>query len=193
MIRAVRAAAPAPVTLKTILETGELKDPALIARASDIALEEQADFIKTSTGKVAVNATLEAARIMLEAMKALWPKGRLQACRRHSHGRGCPVLFCPVRRDHGPGLPQEIIRTKRDGGELDPADIAAFIAGLTDGSVSEGQVAALPWPCSSRHEPHRSGGADAVHARFRRSPVLAGWIARWSTSTPPAASATMSR
>ena len=68
MIRAVTAA-PAPVTLKTILETGELKDPALIARASDIALEEQADFIKTSTGKVAVNATLEAARIMLEAIR----------------------------------------------------------------------------------------------------------------------------
>jgi thymidine phosphorylase len=40
-------------------------------------------------------------------------------------------------------LPQEIIRTKRDGGELDPADIAAFIEGLTDGSVSEGQVAAF--------------------------------------------------
>ena len=40
-------------------------------------------------------------------------------------------------------LTQEIIRTKRDGGELDPADIAAFIRGLTDGSVSEGQVAAL--------------------------------------------------
>ena len=40
-------------------------------------------------------------------------------------------------------LPQEIIRTKRDGGELDPADIAAFIDGLTDGSVSEGQVAAF--------------------------------------------------
>lgn len=40
-------------------------------------------------------------------------------------------------------LPQEIIRSKRDGGELDPADIAMFIRGLTDGSVSEGQVAAL--------------------------------------------------
>jgi thymidine phosphorylase len=40
-------------------------------------------------------------------------------------------------------LPQEIIRAKRDGGELEPADIAAFIQGLTDGSVSEGQVAAF--------------------------------------------------
>ncbi|MBC7280982.1 deoxyribose-phosphate aldolase [Hoeflea sp.] len=69
MIAAVRAAVPAPARLKTILETGELKDPALIARASAIALEAGADFIKTSTGKVAVNATLEAARIMLEAIR----------------------------------------------------------------------------------------------------------------------------
>lgn len=69
MISAVRAAVPAPARLKTILETGELKDPGLIARASDIALEEGADFIKTSTGKVAVNATLEAARIMLTAIR----------------------------------------------------------------------------------------------------------------------------
>jgi len=68
MIRAVRVATPLPARLKTILETGELKDPELIARASDIALDEGADFIKTSTGKVVVNATLEAARIMLEAI-----------------------------------------------------------------------------------------------------------------------------
>ena len=69
MISRVRAAAASPVRLKTILETGELKDPALITRASDIALEEGADFIKTSTGKVAVNATLEAAEIMLRAIR----------------------------------------------------------------------------------------------------------------------------
>ncbi|OCW58060.1 thymidine phosphorylase [Hoeflea olei] len=40
-------------------------------------------------------------------------------------------------------LPQEFIRTKRDGRALDPADIASFIRGLTDGSVTEGQVAAF--------------------------------------------------
>ncbi|TXN20188.1 MULTISPECIES: thymidine phosphorylase [Methylobacterium] len=40
-------------------------------------------------------------------------------------------------------LPQEIIRAKRDGGTLDAADIAGFIAGLTDGSVTEGQAAAF--------------------------------------------------
>lgn len=40
-------------------------------------------------------------------------------------------------------LPQEIIRAKRDGGVLHDSDIAAFIAGLTDGRVSEGQAAAF--------------------------------------------------
>ncbi|MET4692454.1 deoxyribose-phosphate aldolase [Endozoicomonas lisbonensis] len=57
------------VMLKVIIETGELKDPALIRRASDICIEAGADFIKTSTGKVAVNATPESARIMLEAIR----------------------------------------------------------------------------------------------------------------------------
>jgi len=42
-----------------------------------------------------------------------------------------------------PRLPAEIIRTKRDGGALSRADIDAFVAGITDGSITEGQVAAL--------------------------------------------------
>ncbi|MBO9496500.1 deoxyribose-phosphate aldolase [Thalassotalea sp. G20_0] len=57
------------VLLKVIIETGELKDPALIRKASDIAIAAGADFIKTSTGKVPVNATPESARIMLEAIR----------------------------------------------------------------------------------------------------------------------------
>jgi thymidine phosphorylase len=40
-------------------------------------------------------------------------------------------------------LPQEIIRRKRDGGTLSPAEIAFMVKGLTDGSVTEGQVAAF--------------------------------------------------
>ncbi|OLP45250.1 deoxyribose-phosphate aldolase [Rhizobium oryziradicis] len=69
MVRAVKAVITAPVILKVILETGELKDMALIRIASSIAIAEGADFIKTSTGKVAVNATLEAADIMLQAIR----------------------------------------------------------------------------------------------------------------------------
>ena len=40
-------------------------------------------------------------------------------------------------------LTQEIIAAKRDGAELPEADIRQLIAGLTDGSVSEGQAAAF--------------------------------------------------
>jgi len=68
MVTAVKAAC-GPAMLKTILETGELKDIALIRRASDLSITAGADFIKTSTGKVAVNATLEAADIMLQAIR----------------------------------------------------------------------------------------------------------------------------
>ncbi|MXN45008.1 deoxyribose-phosphate aldolase [Shinella kummerowiae] len=70
MVSAVKAVCTPPVILKTILETGELKDPALIREASDLAITAGADFIKTSTGKVSVNATLQAAEIMLNAIKA---------------------------------------------------------------------------------------------------------------------------
>ncbi|MGY5807302.1 deoxyribose-phosphate aldolase [Rhizobium sp. LEGMi198b] len=69
MVAAVRAECKGPVLLKTILETGELKDVTLIRRASELAIEAGSDFIKTSTGKVAVNATLEAADIMLRAIR----------------------------------------------------------------------------------------------------------------------------
>lgn len=56
-------------TLKVILETGELDSPDNIRIASDIALHAGADFIKTSTGKISVNATLSSVCVMLEAIK----------------------------------------------------------------------------------------------------------------------------
>lgn len=56
--------------LKVILETGELKDQSLVKSASELAIAEGADFIKTSTGKVPVNATLAAAETMLNVIKS---------------------------------------------------------------------------------------------------------------------------
>ena len=56
-------------TLKVIIESGELKTPELIKTASQISIDNGADFIKTSTGKVAVNATLNATEIMLNEIK----------------------------------------------------------------------------------------------------------------------------
>ncbi|MCA1779122.1 MAG: deoxyribose-phosphate aldolase [Xanthomonadaceae bacterium] len=55
--------------LKVILETGELKTPERIRLASQIALDSGADFLKTSTGKVAVNATPESARVVMETIR----------------------------------------------------------------------------------------------------------------------------
>ncbi|MDE2275953.1 MAG: deoxyribose-phosphate aldolase, partial [Burkholderiales bacterium] len=55
---------------KVILETGELHDAAAVARASRIALDAGADFLKTSTGKTARSASPEAARVMLTAIAA---------------------------------------------------------------------------------------------------------------------------
>lgn len=57
------------IILKVILETGLLVTPELIAEASLLAMEAGADFIKTSTGKVDVNATPSAAYVMCQCIK----------------------------------------------------------------------------------------------------------------------------
>ena len=60
----------APVLLKVILETGELREPRWIRSAAELAIGAGADFLKTSTGKVPVNATPEAVACMLEVIRA---------------------------------------------------------------------------------------------------------------------------
>jgi deoxyribose-phosphate aldolase len=67
-VAAVREVFPG-IALKAILETGKLKSPHLIRDAAERALRGGADFLKTSTGKVAVNATPEAAEVMLTAIR----------------------------------------------------------------------------------------------------------------------------
>ena len=68
-IKSVREACAPPVRLKVILETGELKSVENIRRASEIAINTGADFIKTSTGKSPVSATPLAAIIMCDTIK----------------------------------------------------------------------------------------------------------------------------
>ncbi len=60
--------------LKVILETGELKTLENIKTASILAMESGADFIKTSTGKTATSASLEAVYIMCESIKEYYEK-----------------------------------------------------------------------------------------------------------------------
>lgn len=63
-------------TLKVILETGELGDDRRIADAAHLAIDHGADFIKTSTGKTATSATLDATRVMLDVIASTpWAVG----------------------------------------------------------------------------------------------------------------------
>lgn len=62
------------VHLKVILETGLLVSAENIANASFLAMEAGADFIKTSTGKVSVNATPMAAFVMCQCIAKYYEK-----------------------------------------------------------------------------------------------------------------------
>ncbi len=62
------------VLLKVILETGILQASEVIADVSELAILAGADFIKTSTGKVPVGATLEASSVMLSVIKKWTPQ-----------------------------------------------------------------------------------------------------------------------
>ncbi|MFO7852549.1 MAG: deoxyribose-phosphate aldolase [Bacteroidota bacterium] len=55
--------------LKVIIESGVLSDPELIYDASILVMEAGADFIKTSSGKEKVSASLEAVYVMCHAIK----------------------------------------------------------------------------------------------------------------------------
>jgi deoxyribose-phosphate aldolase len=60
--------------LKVILETGDLKTAENIKKASLLAMEAGADFIKTSTGKIPVAATVEATYVMCGAISEYYEK-----------------------------------------------------------------------------------------------------------------------
>ena len=70
LIAGVRDVVDGGRTLKIILETGALGDPARIEEAARLAIAAGADFLKTSTGKLPVSATPEAAQAVLSAIRA---------------------------------------------------------------------------------------------------------------------------
>jgi deoxyribose-phosphate aldolase len=78
MVAACREACGEAVALKVILETGAFDSVDAITDAGHIAIAAGADFLKTSTGKVPVNATPEAARILLETIR---DSGRDAGCK----------------------------------------------------------------------------------------------------------------
>jgi len=82
-IRAFREAC-GPALMKVILGTGDLATFANVARASQVAMMAGADFIKTSTGKEAVNATLPVGVVMARQI------------RDYRERTGCAVGFKPA-------------------------------------------------------------------------------------------------
>lgn len=69
MLRACKQACNNKVVLKVIIESGELDTTKNVIKACELSRQQGADFIKTSTGKVAINATHEAATLILESIK----------------------------------------------------------------------------------------------------------------------------
>jgi deoxyribose-phosphate aldolase len=69
LVARVRAACPTH-TLKLIIESGELPSTDAVLQACRIGLEAGVDYLKTSTGKTAHGASLDAARTMLGAIAA---------------------------------------------------------------------------------------------------------------------------
>ena len=87
--------------LKVILETGLMTDYQHIWRASLLAMDAGADFIKTSTGKTSVSATPQAAYVMLCAIKAYYKQTGKKVGFKPAGGISLPedalVYYCLVR------------------------------------------------------------------------------------------------
>ncbi len=79
LISACKKVCESPKILKVILETGILVDPKIIESAARDVLLAGADFLKTSTGKVSIGATLSAAEIMLTMIKKHKPTAGFKA------------------------------------------------------------------------------------------------------------------
>lgn len=68
-VEMIRSEMDSDIILKVIIESGALKTPELIRKASLLSMAAGADFVKTSTGKIDVAATPEAAVVMCNAIK----------------------------------------------------------------------------------------------------------------------------
>lgn len=68
VVLACRAVCGPDVVLKVILETGEFPGADLLRDACNVSLRGGADFLKTSTGKTPIGATLTAASVLLDAL-----------------------------------------------------------------------------------------------------------------------------
>ncbi len=71
-------------------------------------------------------------------------------------------------------LPQEIIRRKRDGAALSDAEISGFVSGITDGTITEGQIAAFAMAVFFR------GMTMVERIALTRAMMQSGTVLDWS-------------
>ncbi len=137
LVAAVRAAVPGH-TLKLIIESGELKDTALIRAACELGLAEGVDFLKTSTGKSLVSATPEAATVMLETIAA-HPRGALVGFKASGGVRRVAdaALYIALTRKHL-GAASLVPARLRFGASGLLGDIEAVLAGSASAAPGSG-------------------------------------------------------
>ena len=75
-------------------------------------------------------------------------------------------------------IPQELIRRKRDGGELSDEELAFLVAGIADGGLSDGQVAAFAMAVFFRDL------SDAERRRADRRDARSGTVLEWDLTGP---------
>ena len=116
-VEVLRGEAGEDVVLKVILETGALKTPELIRRAALLAMFAGADFVKTSTGKIDVAATPEAAVVMCRRRTFGGRRGALLYGRSGDSGRAVAhAAVLPYRCVVGSQRP--VVGDRRRAGQI---------------------------------------------------------------------------
>ena len=87
------------------------------------------------------------------------------------------TAVCPTRYTAGM-LPQELIRRKRDGAAFSADQIAALVAGITDGSLADSQIGALAMALFLR------GLDEAETASLTACMARSGTVLRWDDPRP---------
>ena len=170
VIDGVREAASG-VHMKVILETGALPDVASIERAARFAIDHGADFIKTSTGKIEISATPEAAKTMLRVIADDRPTRRDQAVRWHPHHRRCGALPGDRRRRSwdptGCRLPRSGSAPAACSTRSSPHSTGACSSRPIRRATDACRVAAGGHPAQARRRSTADAGDRAVRRRSR--------------------------
>lgn len=122
-------------TFKVILETGAMPHLDAVMTVSRLAIDCSADFIKTSTGKSAVSATPEAARAMLDAIRASGRPVGLKVSGGIRTLADAKTYLDLADETMGPGWATPA--TFRFGASGLHAAIAATLSGIAPGTASE--------------------------------------------------------